>query len=509
MGISAPRGLRAALSFLLLIAAIGFASSALLPDATVHAATFDKTPYADIQLGGALIDQSVSLRAQADAVARAFLRERVTLVTPDGERITRSRRSWGAQIDMTELVRMLLAAKNPSSLMRRVHARRAAGAPLALSVPLSFDATAAEAELSALKDDLDRRPVEARMDIDTHAPLAHRDGLTVDVWGTSEALEAAIEAGESEVALVVQVHRARRTADELEGVSMAAELAHFETRYDASFRSEDRSFNLAVAAEKMDGMVVLPGETFDFNQVVGERSEGNGFRVATVIAAGELVDGIGGGTCQISGTLHGAVFFAGLPVVERRPHSRPSSYIKLGLDAAVSYPNLNFQFRNDRDFPIVVGFTVGGGTARATLWGAEHDLQVTFVRRVDETVAFQEREVEDAELPRGVRVLSQRGVPGFELTRWRIVRDVHARQAVRERLEDEYPPTTQIWRVGTGGARPEGYTAPPGDQHAEYTADEYLSMTMGAGIEDSLVVRRAGATGSYGWIERAGYPGID
>jgi vancomycin resistance protein YoaR len=317
-----------------------------------------------------------------------------------------------------------------------------------------------------------------------------------------------MEAGRDEVGLVVQMRRARRTMSDLDGVSMAAKLASFETRYDASFRAEDRSFNLAVAAEKIDGMVVLPGERFDFNAVVGERSEANGFRVAPVIAAGEVVDGVGGGTCQISGTLHAAVFFAGLPIVERHPHSRPSSYIKLGLDAAVSYPNLNFTFDNDRDHPIVVGFTVGGGIARATLWGAENDLQVTFVRRVDETVAFQEREVEDPELPRGVRVLSQRGVPGFELTRWRIVRDVARRQAVRERLEDEYPPTTQIWRVGTGGSRPDGYTPPPGDAHLEYVADEYLSLTDGAGLEAPIEVRRPGRTGNYGWTVAAGYPGL-
>jgi vancomycin resistance protein YoaR len=410
---------------------------------------------------------------------------------------------------MVEVVRILMAAKNPGSLMRRVHASRAGTQPLSLSLPVSFDASAAEEELSALKDDIDRRAVDARMDTDTKMPLAHRDGLTVDVWATAEALEAAMEAGETEVALAAIVKPARRTSDELDGVAMDAMLASFETRYDASYRSEDRSFNLAVAAEKIDGMVVLPGERFDFNEIVGERSEANGFRVATVIAAGELADGIGGGTCQISGTLHAAVFFAGLPVLERHPHSRPSSYIKLGLDAAVSYPNLNFQFENDRDYPIVIGFTVGGGIARASLWGAEHDLQVTFVRRVDETVAFREQEVEDSDLPRGVRVLSQRGIPGFELTRWRIVRDLSTRQAVRERLEDEYPPTTQIWRVGTGGSPPAGYTAPPGDQHLEYVADEYLSLTMGAGLDEPLEIRRAGRTGTYGWTEREGYPGTD
>ena len=90
----------------------------------------------------------------------------------------------------------------------------------------------------------------------------------------------------------------------------------------------------------------MPGEIFDFNEVVGPRDEANGYKVAPVIAEGELVDGIGGGTCQISGTLHGAAFFAGLEIVERYPHTRPSSYIKMGLDATVVYPTINFRMKN-------------------------------------------------------------------------------------------------------------------------------------------------------------------
>ncbi|MEM9194351.1 MAG: VanW family protein, partial [Myxococcota bacterium] len=236
-----------------------------------------------------------------------------------------------------------------------------------------------------------------------------------------------------------------------------------------------------------------------------ERNEANGFRVAPVIAAGELVDGIGGGTCQVSGTLHGAVFFAGLPILDRRPHSRPSFYIKLGLDAAVSYPTLNFRFRNDLDFPIVIGLTVEGGWVRSTLWGREHHRQVSFIRRVDEAMAFEERDVEDADLPSGVRVLSQRGIPGFRLKRWRIVRDMRSHQAIRESMEDIYPPTTQIWRVGTGGPIPEEYVPPSDDDHPEYTADEYLSMTQGVGLSRMQEIRRAGRYGVGGWTVAAGF----
>jgi hypothetical protein len=206
----------------------------------------------------------------------------------------------------------------------------------------------------------------------------------------------------------------------------------------------------------------------------------------------------------VSGTLHAAVFFAGLEVLERRPHSRPSSYIKLGLDAAVSYPTLNFRFRNDRPFPVAITMTIEGGWVTATVLGAEQTHQVSFVRRIDEAIAFEEREVEDPALPRGVRVLQQRGVPGFKVSRWRIIRDMVRNQAVRQPLTDEYPPTSQIWRVGSGAENPE-FEAPPGDEHMEYTADEYLSITQGAGIEGELEAKRAGRYGYYGWMVAEGF----
>ena len=457
-----------------------------------------------VTVAGAEVDLSAEPHSEAVRIGREFVREPITVITPEGE-LTKRRHALGARVDLARLERLLREARDPGSVMRRVHAQELAGRPLELSMPVDLDAGALLEWLMQLKDDLDQRPEEGRVDTETKLVRPHRDGLIVDVWASLEAIEQAHRSRAGRASLVAERVPARRTLEDLHHVRMDAVLGAFETRYNPTEEARDRTFNLRVAASKIDGLVLMPGEEFDFNQIVGERSEANGFRVAPVIAAGELVDGIGGGTCQISGTLHAAVFFAGLQILERRPHSRPSFYIKLGLDAAVSYPSLNFRFRNDRPFPIVIGFTVDGGFARATVYGAKHDLMVSFVRRVDETTAFDERENEDPSLPRGARVLSQRGVPGFRVTRWRVIRDVGTNQAVRERMEDVYPPTTQIWRVGTGGAAPEGWRRPADDDHPEYTADAYLEMTQGAGITGTQEIRRAGRTGTPGWTIAAGY----
>jgi hypothetical protein len=93
---------------------------------------------------------------------------------------------------------------------------------------------------------------------------------------------------------------------------------------------------------------------------------------------------------------------------------------------------------------------------------------------------------------------------GFRVRAYRIVRDLRTNQATRTHVDDTYPATTQIWRVGTGPAS--DARLPEGDTHGEYTADEYLSVTQGAGVEGTQAVRRAGRTGTPGWTAAMGMP---
>jgi hypothetical protein len=290
---------------------------------------------------------------------------------------------------------------------------------------------------------------------------------------------------------------------------MSDVLGYFETKYATDAKHVDRTFNLRLAASKLNGKVVMPGETFDFNEVVGPRDEAHGYRVAKVIADGELVDGMGGGTCQVAGTLHGAAFFSGLDIAQRTPHTRPSFYIKMGLDAAVAYPSIDLKLKNSFPFPIVLRETVAGGTVRAEILGPKRTHTVTLVRKIDDILPFAEREVPDDRLPEGMRVLSQRGIPGFKVRRYRVVRE--GSNAVREKSIDTYPATTQIWRVGTGAAVTNAH--PVADDHPEYVADELLTITQGpgigkpervgsdAGMEES---RNAGRTGVHGWSRHYG-----
>jgi len=444
-------------------------------------------------------------RAFAASIADRWEATPFTL-TVGQERIESTRGALGARVDREALAAAIAQAADPTSLMRRYHAQ--SGSPGALDLPLSVtqEPSTLVALLTERKDQIDSRARDARIEARTGHVIPEAVGLRLDVFGSTEAVHAAIVSGASTAAALIAREEPRRRASELASVRIEAVLGTFETRYSTLEDARDRSFNLRVAASKVDGTVLMPGETFDFNAVVGERSEANGFRPAPEIAGGELIDGVGGGTCQVAGTLHAAAFFAGLPVIERSPHSRPSGYIWMGLDAVVVYPQLNLRLTNHYDFPIVLGMTVEAGTVRAEIRGAASDQVVTFTRRIDDIRPYTERTVADPSLPSGVRVLRQRGVPGFTITRFRIVRDVVHNQARRQRWEDTYPPTEQIVRVGSGGPAPAGYGPPGGYQPAEYTADELLSVSSGRAIEGLEITRRAGRTGEPGWTARSGMP---
>ena len=452
---------------------------------------------------GPRIDSKKARAAAQDALV-AWLRAPVAL-QPPGVTMPRTltRAALGYRIDEARLDALLRDARDPSSALARSLGHQRFGT-IALPLPVVLDTKVALSALSTIKDDLDEPATDAKLDLEARKVVAERAGRRIDVYATLAAIERATAAGDNHVKLVTEDVAPTQTAASLGNIALDDVIGFFETKYATDQKHADRTFNLRLAASRLNGKVLMPGETFDFNAVVGPRDVAHGYRVAKVIADGELVDGIGGGTCQIAGTLHGAAFFSGLEVVQRTPHTRPSSYIKMGLDAAVAYPHVTLKLRNPYSFPVVFRETVSGGTVRAEVLGPKRTHMVTFIRKIDEIIPFSERVVSDDRLPKGKRVVSQRGIPGFKVRRYRVVRD--GAFAVREKTVDSYPPTMQIVHVGTGvdvsGAISE-------DEHPEYVADEYLAITQGPGVGKPVgpdagmeEVRNAGRTGTHGWTKK-------
>ncbi len=148
-------------------------------------------------------------------------------------------------------------------------------------------------------------------------------------------------------------------------------LSEFSTKYAAS--NKNRTTNLILASKKINGTVLMPGETFSYNKVVGERTIAAGYKEAPIYVSGKVEDGIGGGICQITTTLYNAVLYANLDIVERSNHQFVPSYAGPSRDATVVYGAIDFKFKNNRDYPIKITCSVSGGIANFKIWGLKSD----------------------------------------------------------------------------------------------------------------------------------------
>ncbi|KYH34654.1 vancomycin B-type resistance protein VanW [Clostridium tepidiprofundi DSM 19306] len=126
--------------------------------------------------------------------------------------------------------------------------------------------------------------------------------------------------------------------------------------YETSFRTSGvaRSNNIIIATKSINGTLLLPGEEFSFNGVVGKRTADKGYQAAHVIIRDKLVNGLGGGICQVSSTLYNALLLAHIDPTERKHHTIASSYVPIGRDATVDWGNIDFKFVNTLEYPIYI-----------------------------------------------------------------------------------------------------------------------------------------------------------
>ena len=258
---------------------------------------------------------------------------------------------------------------------------------------------------------------------------------------------AALDPGVVEIPLPFAAVEPRVTRASLARIDISTVVASFETYFSRMGDQGPRARNIEVAASHVDGLVIDPGQSVSFNEIVGPRSEENGFRHAFEILKGEMVEGTGGGTCQVASTLHAIAFFGGLEILQRLPHSRPSGYIPAGLDATVVYPVVDLKLRNPYAFPVVVHATVKGNKIKMELLGADKPVAVTFGKEVLSTTPFGRKVVEDPAVTKPKR--KQKGINGMELYRSRVIAYQDGHKKV-EGGRDVYPPTTEIWHVPPG-----------------------------------------------------------
>jgi vancomycin resistance protein YoaR len=170
-------------------------------------------------------------------------------------------------------------------------------------------------------------------------------------------------------------------------------------------RNSERISNLIVGTKKIADTVVLPGHQFSVYDAVAPFTEENGYQNAGQYINAELVDGLGGGICQVATTLYDAVLEAELQVDERYPHSMTVSYVDKGMDAAIAEGYQDFKFTNNTDYPIYIDAYAGGGSISVAIYGHEtrpDSHRIEFESQIIETYEpGEEKTIYDDTLPEG------------------------------------------------------------------------------------------------------------
>ncbi len=304
--------------------------------------------------------------------------------------------------------------------------------------------------------------------------VIHRErwGRALDVAVTEQRLLAAwSQPQEGPVPVAVMPIPPATTTAEVEALVTPLRLTSFSTNFDPSQRG--RVHNIRLAASIIDYLILMPGEVFSFNDIVGPRTLERGFQEAPELINGDLVPGIGGGICQVSSTLYNAVLLAGLEVVTRRNHSRPLGYVPLGRDATVYYDAIDFRFRNTLPHPVLIRAAVEGSQLQVSLWGraplpARYEVRVENVRPVDASDVRRP----DPSLRPGQEVRVRPPRPGYRAEVYRVTRYRDGRTRRELISRDYYPPQDGLVRVGAPAPAPQptpvqgGAQAPPGEAAA-------------------------------------------
>lgn len=360
--------------------------------------------------------------------------------------VVRSRRGLGLSVDLEALSDELLAIAHQGALVADLEQWHAASrGRIDRPWPLAVDRRAVARAVTDLALEVDRDPTAALFHSNGATTQHAEAGFTLDRGRAAEAIaRALVDPAVSVLELPVEAVDAPVPPPPPPRQAFGTLLASYTTRFR---RAGGRGHNVRLAAENLDGAILAPGGELSFNGLVGARDLRSGFRVAPEIVRGEMVDGVGGGTCQVASTLHAAAFHGGLDVLEHTPHSRPAGYVPLGLDATVVWPDRDLVLRNPHGFPILVRARTDGRSLSIDLLGAGPAPAVTISRRVLARQDYQDRVVEDSSIPMGEEVVSQRGIPGFTVERVRTIdRGIGPE---RERQILRYPPTDRIVRIPT------------------------------------------------------------
>lgn len=284
----------------------------------------------------------------------------------------------------------------------------------------------------------------------TQEPLTvHPNVNGVDFAISIDEIKELLKEDKEEYTIPLKITIADKTVNDLGEDAFPNVLGTFTTRYDAS--NKNRSNNISLASDKINGTIILPGETFSYNQTVGKRTIDAGYKEAGAYAGGKVVQEIGGGICQVSSTLYNAVLYANLEIVERSNHYFETSYVDPGRDATVSWGTVDFKFKNNRKYPIKIEAVSKNGVTKMSIKGIKEEKEYEVIIQSEVTSIIQKsiKYEEDSSLDSSVEQVEQEGHNGCTSKAYKILKLNGATISTEELSTDYYHALDKIVKKGT------------------------------------------------------------
>lgn len=310
-----------------------------------------------------------------------------------------------------------------------------------------IDAMPDEIDIDKIHEEVYKEVQDAYYTKDPFTVYPEEEGIDFDVDAAKQLLTE--EKEEYEISL--KITKPTKTVKDIGTEAFPDLLATFSTNYNAG--NANRTTNLKLAANKINGTVLLPNEEFSYNKVVGERTIKAGYKMAATYSNGAVVDGLGGGICQISSTLYDAVVMANLKITTRRNHQFVTSYLPAGKDATVVWGSQDFKFVNSRKYPIRITATVQNGVATIQVWGIKEEVEydISIETKKIATIEPATQYISDPSLPAGQQKVVQAGSNGRKVEAYKVTKLNGQVVSTTLLSKDTYNAMKRIVRVGTGG----------------------------------------------------------
>ena len=451
---------------------LGLAAFVLLTIAVTGILTADHLLQQDPRIRPNVQVASVDIGGLLPAEAERKLRESVKLASVAPILVTDQKNNWFFQptdIDFTVDVKGSIARASgvghESDFLLRWKQRLLADNQVRnFPAAIEMNRTKLAKALTALAAQTDRQAKDAILTI---VPKTKTIKLTPAVEGRKLEIEQtmaqAFQTPQSQLPFVINLIFTKQapkiTDDHYAGINTV--LATYTTSFNPW--DSERNANLRLATGRIHGTVLKPGETFSYNQIVGHRTQQEGFRMAPVILDGKLVPDWGGGVCQVSSTLYNAALLADLDIVDRSNHGRAIGYVPLGFDATVVDGQIDFKFKNNLKRPVMLHSVLSDNELAFSILGDAKDapppIELDYVvHKVIEPIEIKQP---DATLETGKEVVDESPQRGFRVSTYRI-RTINGKQVSQLLSTDDYDPVNRIIKVGTKPTKTAGVAVAPG-----------------------------------------------